>query len=73
MHIVRCMHAGNLAALCIRGTPEITYGHVIHASQTIFIKINCLAFWHPKYKNCKPERAEKDSHCHAQQEQGQLQ
>ena len=23
------------------------------------------------HKNCKPERAEKDSHCHAQQEQGQ--
>ena len=27
----------------------------------------------PKYKNYKPEHAEKDSHCHAQQEQGQLQ
>ena len=46
--------------------PEITYGHAICASQTIFIKINCLAFWHPKYKNCKPEHAEKDAHCHAQ-------
>ena len=28
--------------LCICGAPEITYGHAIHASQTIFIKINCL-------------------------------
>ena len=35
-------------------------------SQTIFIKNSCLTFWHPKYKNCKPECAEKDSHCHAQ-------
>ena len=26
------------------GVPEITYGHAIHASQTIFIKINGLAF-----------------------------
>ena len=33
-------------------------------SQMIFIKIN------PKYENCKPEHAEKDSHSHAQQEQG---
>ena len=66
-------HAGKLAALCICGAPEITYGHAVRASQAIFIKINYLTFWHPKYKNCKPECAEKDSHCHAQQEQGQLQ
>ena len=59
-------HAGKLATLCIHGAPEITYGHAIHASQTIFIKINCLTFWHPKYENYKPEHAEKDSHCHAQ-------
>ena len=26
-----------------------------------------------KYENCKPEHAEKDSHCHAQQEHGCLQ
>ena len=25
-----------------------------------------------KYKNCKPERAGKDSHCHAQREHGQI-
>ena len=56
--------------LCIHGMPEITYGHAICASRTIFIKINCLTFWHPKYENCKPEHAEKDSHCHAQQAQG---
>ena len=56
------MHAGKPAALYICGMPEITYGHAVHASQTIFIKINCLTFWHPKYKNCKPEHAEKDSH-----------
>ena len=30
--------------LCIRGAPEITYGHAIHASRMIFIKINCLIF-----------------------------
>ena len=64
-----CMQA-NQPPLCIHGMPEITYGHAIHTSQTIFIKINRLTFWHPKYKNCKPECAEKDSHCHAQPEQG---
>ena len=26
------------------GMPGITYGHAIHASQTIFIKNNCLTF-----------------------------
>ena len=66
-------HAGKLATLCIRGVPEITYGHAIHASQTIFIKNNHLTFWHPKYENFKPEHAEKDSHCHAQQEERRLQ
>ena len=38
----------------------------------IFIKNNHLTFWLPKYGFCKPERAEKDSHCHAQREQGRL-
>ena len=65
-------HAGKLATLCICGMPGITYGCAVRASQTIFIKINCLTFWHPKYKICEPECAGKDSHCHAQQEQGQL-
>ena len=63
---MRRVHAGKPVALIIRGAPEIAYGHAAHASQTIFIKINRLTFYHPKYKNCKPERAEKDSHCHAQ-------
>ena len=67
------MHAGKPATLCIRGMPGITYGHSLCTSQMIFIKINYLTFWHPKYKICKPEHAEKDSHCHAQREQGQLQ
>ena len=67
------MHAGKRAALCIHGAPEITYGHAVCASQMIFIKINCLTFWHCKYEIFKQECAEKDSHCHAQQEQGQLQ
>ena len=58
---------------CFHGMPGITYGHAIRASLTIFIKINCLTFWHPKHKICKPECAGKDSHCHAQQEQGPLQ
>ena len=66
------MHTGKLATLCIRGAPGITYGCTICASQTIFIKINYLTFWHPKYKICKPEHAGKDSHCHAKQEQGRL-
>ena len=56
--------------LCKHGTPEITYGQAIHASQTISNKINHLTFEHHKYENCKPEHAEKDSNCHAQQEQG---
>ena len=54
------------------GAPEITYGRAVHASQPIYIKINRLTFWHPKYKNCKAERAGKDSHCHAQREHGQI-
>ena len=72
-HVQRChvrivwhVHAGKLATLIICGMPGITYGHAIHASQTIFIKINCLTFWHPKYEICKPECAGKDSHYHAQ-------
>ena len=70
---MRHAHAGKPATLYICGMPEITYGHAVRTSQTIFIKINHLTFWHPKYKNCKLEHAEKDSHCHAQGEQGQLQ
>ena len=66
------MHAGKPAALIICGMPGITYGHAVRAGQTIFIKNNCLTFWHPKYKKCIQEHAEKDSHCHAQQEQGPL-
>ena len=62
--------AGKPATLCICGMPETTYGHAVRTSQTIFIKINRLTFWHPKYEHCKPEHAEKDSHCHAQLEQG---
>ena len=62
--------AGKQATLCIHGAPGITYGCAVHASQMIFIKNNRFTFWHPKYENCKPECAEKDSHCHAQQEQG---
>ena len=45
--------------LCKCGMPGITYGHAIHASQTRLNKINCFTFWHPKYKNCKPEHAKK--------------
>ena len=52
--------------LFIHGVPEITYGYAIRASQTIFIIINHLTYWHPKYENCKPEHAKNDSHCHAQ-------
>ena len=37
-------HAGKLATLCICGTPGITYGHAIHASQMIFIKITTSHF-----------------------------
>ena len=65
-HITWCAHAGKLAALIIRGTPGITYGCAVRARRTIFIKFNCLTFWHPKYEICKPEHAGKDSHCHAQ-------
>ena len=32
------------AALTIRGMPEITYGHAVRASRTIYIKINRLTF-----------------------------
>ena len=66
------VHAGKPATLIIHGAPGITYGHAIRAGQTIFIKNNPLTFQHPKYENCKPEHAEKDSHCHARQEQGRF-
>ena len=66
MRIAQRAHTVKPAALIIRGAPGITYGHAFHASQTIFIKNNHLTFQHPKYENWKPERAEKDSHCHAQ-------
>ena len=64
------MHADKPAALITRGAPGNTYGRAVHASQTIFNKINLLTFYHPKYKNRKPERAGKGSHCHAQREHG---
>ena len=67
---MRCMHVGKSAALIIRGAPGFTYGHAVRSSQTIFIKNKRLTFQHPKNKNRKPECAEKDSHCHAQREQG---
>ena len=60
------MHAGKPTTLIIHGAPGITYGCAIHAGRMTFIKINHLTFWHSKYEICKPERAEKDSHCHAQ-------
>ena len=70
MRIARHTHPGKPATLCIRGVPGITYEHAVHAGRTIFIKNNRLTFYHPKYEICKPECAERDSHCHAQQEQG---
>ena len=67
---MQCMHAGKLATLYIHGAPGITYGCAVRAIQMIFIKINRLTFWHPKYGFCKLEHAERDSHCHALREQG---
>ena len=67
------VHTGKPATLCIHGMPGITYGHAVCASLMIFFKNNLLTFLHPKYRFCKPERAEKDSHCHAQREHGCLQ
>ena len=60
---MQCTDAGKPAALCKFGAPEITYGHAIRTNQRIFIKTNCLTFYHPKYENCKPEHAEKGSYC----------
>ena len=37
-------HNENSMPLCKHGMPEITYGHAIHTSQMIFIKINRLTF-----------------------------
>ena len=47
--VISCAHCmacacRQAATLCIRGTPGITYGHAVHASQKIFIKNNCLTF-----------------------------
>ena len=70
MRALRGVYTGKLATLIVHGMPGFTYGHAVCASQMIFIKNNCLTFYHPKYENRKPEHAEKDSHCHAQQEQG---
>ena len=51
LYVQRChvcnmqpVHAGKPATLCICGVPGITYGHAVHASQTIFIKNNHLTF-----------------------------
>ena len=70
--IMRPAHAGMPATLIIRGVPEITYGHDVCTGQTIFIKNNRLTLKHPKYENRKPECAENDSLCHAQQEHSQI-
>ena len=75
--VMSCTH--HMAHACRQASPYVyvawqkLHGHSICTSQTIFIKINHLTVYHLKYKNCKPECAEMDSHCHAQQEQGQLQ
>ena len=50
-----CARLGLLLTVCV--------SNFFHFSQAIFIK---NTFWHPRYENCKPEHAEKDSHCHAQ-------
>ena len=44
--VTSCVHctARAWAALIIRGVPGNTYGPAICASQTIFIKNNCLTF-----------------------------
>ena len=68
--IMHALHGTHMQAgrppLYKHGVPEVTYGHAVCASQTIFIKNNCFTFFHPKYENCKPEHAKTDSHCHAQ-------
>ena len=66
------MDAGKPATLIICGMPGIPYGHAICTGQTIFIQNNHFTFKHPKYRIRKPEHAEKDSHCHAQQEVGRF-
>ena len=68
--IARHAHVGKPAVLIIRGAPEITYGHAVHASRTIYIKITASHFNALNTKIAKPERAGKDSHCHAQREHG---
>ena len=67
---MRHAHAGEPATLSIRGVPKFTYGHAVRTSRPKSMKINCLTFYSSKYENCKPERARKDSHCHAQREHG---
>ena len=42
-------------------------------TEFFLLKNSCLTFWHPKYEICKLEHGGKDSHCHEQREQGQLQ
>ena len=43
-HIAQHMHAGKPATLCIRAMPEITYGHVVHTTPVIFIKLTASHF-----------------------------
>ena len=50
MHIAQHTHAGKPTTLCIRGMPEITYGHAVRTSQMIFIKIIHLTFSTPNTK-----------------------
>ena len=42
--VTSCAQTGKPAALIIYGTPRITYGRAVHASQTIFTKNNHLTF-----------------------------
>ena len=49
---------------------KITFLRAVRTSRPTSMKINCLPFYSSKYENCKPERAGKDSHYHAQREHG---
>ena len=70
--VMSCVHC----AACARRQVGCPYVYVAHQkllmdmpfmpTEQYLSIINCLTFWHPKYKICKPERAGKDSHCHAQ-------
>ena len=72
-NVMGSLHDMCMLVSCNYYMPTITYWTGMQACQPTTTKINCLTFLGTNYQKCKQEHAKKDSHCHAQWEQGQFQ